>query len=384
MSTKLRIALLSFDFGEYSAALARGLAERHEVGLFLPQEQSELAGLRSDDGVDLVAFEKPRLRQPVKQLRMCRRLLSAIRQYAPDVVHVQGGHLWFNLALPLLRRRYPLVITVHDVTRHPGDAPSGKTPQAVMDLSLRFADQLVVHAERLKRKLVEGRRLDARGIHVVPIVAIGAEQATAGSVDGPPQILFFGRIWPYKGLEYLIRAEPLISAAVAEARFVIAGEGEDFERYRRLMTDPARFVVHNEFLSNEERNRLFAHAAVVVLPYVEASQSAVVPLACAFGKPVVVTDVGGLPEAVEHERTGLVVPPRDERALAGAVVRLLRDQGLRLRLGEAGRHKLESEWSPAAVAERTARVYELAVNGRGTRRFRGGAGALDERSWATR
>jgi len=174
-------------------------------------------------------------------------------------------------------------------------------------------------------------------------------------------VLFFGRIWPYKGLDHLIRAEPLISARVTDVRFVIAGRGEDFARYRAMMRDPDRFTVINEFVSSERRAQLFAEAAVVVLPYVEASQSGVIPIAYAHEKPVVATSVGGLPEAVEDGRTGFVVPPRDERALADAVVQLLEDRRLRRAMGAAGRRKLEDEWSPAKVAEATLRVYDLAL-----------------------
>ncbi len=79
------------------------------------------------------------------------------------------------------------------------------------------------------------------------------------------------------------------------------------------MADSSRFSIINEFVSIERRSELFAAADVVVLPYVEASQSGAVPLAYAAEKPVVVTAVGGLPEAVEDGRTGLVVAPRDER-----------------------------------------------------------------------
>jgi glycosyltransferase involved in cell wall biosynthesis len=78
------------------------------------------------------------------------------------------------------------------------------------------------------------------------------------------------------------------------------------------------------------------------------------------GKPVVVTGVGGLPEAVEHERTGMVVPPRDSAALAGALVELLRDPELRHRLGAAGRRRLDAQNAPDRVARKTLEVYELA------------------------
>ena len=129
------------------------------------------------------------------------------------------------------------------------------------------------------------------------------------------------------------------------------------------MADPSRFTIINEFVSIERRGELFAAADVVVLPYIEASQSGVIPLAYAAGKPVVVTAVGGLPEAVEDGRTGLVVAPRDERALADAVVRLLDDPVLARELGAAGRRKLDAEWSPARVAEQTLRVYRAAASG---------------------
>jgi glycosyltransferase involved in cell wall biosynthesis len=89
----------------------------------------------------------------------------------------------------------------------------------------------------------------------------------------------------------------------------------------------------------------------------------VIPIAYAHAKPVVVTSVGGLPGSVEDGRTGLVVPPRDPVALAGALVRLLHDDGLRRAMGDAGRRKLRAENSPEVVGRRALEVYELALGG---------------------
>jgi glycosyltransferase involved in cell wall biosynthesis len=309
-----------------------------------------------ESGVRLKAFAMPRLRQPIQQLAMCHSIRRAIAEFHPDVVHLQAGHLWFNLSLPFLPAP-ALVLTIHDVAHHPGDRVSMKTPQRVLDLAVARAKDIIVHTEVTRRAVMERYGRDPAAVHVIPHVAIESPSREAPT-QREPIVLFFGRIWPYKGLDHLIRAQPLISERVPDARIVIAGHGEDFKRYRELMQDPSRFVVINEFVSIERRRKLFAEAAVVVLPYVEASQSGVVPIAYAYQKPVVVTAVGGLPEMVEDGRTGLVVPPQDPRALADAVLHLLENPELARQMGAAGLRKLEREWSPNAVAEQTMRVYQ--------------------------
>jgi glycosyltransferase involved in cell wall biosynthesis len=189
---------------------------------------------------------------------------------------------------------------------------------------------------------------------------IPAEQQR--DIPEEPIILFFGRIWPYKGLEYLIRAEPLITSKVPEAKIVIAGMGEDFERYSRLMVNPDRFEVHNQYVSDETRTELFRRASVVVLPYVEASQSHVISIAYRCGKPVVATRVGGLPEMVDEGETGFLVAPRDVDALADAIVRLMQNEKLRRQFGMNGMRKVNLECAPDLVGRMTRVVYRRAVN----------------------
>jgi glycosyltransferase involved in cell wall biosynthesis len=100
---------------------------------------------------------------------------------------------------------------------------------------------------------------------------------------------------------------------------------------------------------------------VVALPYIDATQSGVIATAYNFGRPVVATTVGGLPSMVDHRRTGLLIPPGDERALADAIVTLLTDAELRRRLGRGARARAIGEFSAASVAERTLNVYRQAL-----------------------
>jgi glycosyltransferase involved in cell wall biosynthesis len=356
----MKVAFISFDFGEYCIRLASALAREAEVLLLLPHQITAPHLSKLDHTVRFQPFLHPRLRQPLRQMTTIYHILHQIRSSDPDVIHFQKGHLWFNLALPFLNH-YPLVITIHDPRYHVGDRESQKTPQIIMDFGYNRADQVIVHGKQLKQVVVEELGFPSEIVHVIPMVALGDGLAHSQAQEDDHQILFFGRIWEYKGLEYLIRAEPLITAQVPDVNIVIAGRGEDFNRYRRLMVHPERFTVYNEYLPHDKRDKLFRQSGVVALPYIDASQSAVIPIAYTFGKPVVATTVGGLPELVEHGRTGYLVPPRDERALADALVRLLRDKQLRHELGSNGKRKLETELSPDVVARQTLDVYQQAI-----------------------
>jgi glycosyltransferase involved in cell wall biosynthesis len=226
-----------------------------------------------------------------------------------------------------------------------------------MDFGFRRAAYTIVHGKQLKQVVVEDLRFPKEHVHVIPHIVLGDSTAQPQVREAARLILFNGHIWAYKGLEYLRRAEPLITARVPEAKIVIAGEGEDFACYRRQMVHPDAFIVHNEYVPDDKRTALFRQASLVVLLYIDASQSGVIPLAYTFAKPVVATTVGSLPEMVEHGYTGYLVPPRDEQALADAIMRLLQDQELCRQYGANGKRKIDTECSPSIMAEQMLAVY---------------------------
>jgi glycosyltransferase involved in cell wall biosynthesis len=123
-------------------------------------------------------------------------------------------------------------------------------------------------------------------------------------------------------------------------------------------------------VSDGKRAELFRRAAVVVLPYIEASQSGIIPIAYRFRKPVIATTVGGLPAAVEHGRTGYLVPPRDVNALADAIVTLLRNRELRAEFGLRGHEKINHEANPTLIARKTMAAYRRALGLTGGREAR--------------
>jgi glycosyltransferase involved in cell wall biosynthesis len=361
----MKIALLSFNFGQYCIRLANGLARYGEVLLLLPRRISEPYRFGLAPEVELFQFDEPRLRQPMRQMRMIAAILRRLTRFGPDVIHYQAGHLWFNLVWPFVTR-YPVVVSIHESRHHLGDGDSLKTPQWAMDIGYRRADRVLVHGERLRDAVVNDLGISREIVDVVPAVPdiVLDEAAQRPVAEDPGLVLFFGRIWPYKGLDVLIRAEPSITKRVPSARITIAGRGEDFSRYLAMMTNPESFVVRNDYIPDGELVSLFSRSAVVVLPYIDGSISGVVPVACSFGKPVVATDVGILPEMVDDRRTGLIVPPGDEAALADAITELLQDNELRKRLGEGARLKAETVFEPISVARQTVETYRDAIEAR--------------------
>lgn len=359
----MKIAWISYDFLEYSALHVNALSREHDVLAILPTPELDEEEFILDSGVSRYLFDKPRLRQPVKQYRSIRSIMERLYKFKPDVVHFQQAHLWFNFSLKQIRKHFPLVVTIHDPQHHSGDAVSKKTPQWVVNHGFRQADHVIVHGKTLVDEVCDLFDLTPDRVHVIPHVAMG-NMSNQGKIDHsqtePNTILFFGRIWDYKGLNYLIEAEPMISAECPEAKIIIAGEGDDFQKYRRQFKNEDRFEVHNRWITDEERAEFFSRAGVVVLPYTDATQSGVVPVAYNYGKPVVATDVGALSDCVMDGETGYLVPPRQPKELAKAIIKLLKDPLRARRFGEAGQDWVSGECSPAAVAERHVEAYKKA------------------------
>lgn len=360
----MRIVMVSFDGGEYSVQLCSALVGLGPaVKLVISDEAYSPHAGALDPRVELCTYRRPRMREVLKSLRSLFSIWRRIGEFHPDVVHIQHHNFWvYALLLPVLVRRYRIVITVHDPVHHSGDIESQKTPQRVVHRGYRRAGDLIVHAAALKTQM-ETLGFAADAIHVIPHIAVSNSSRTSCKVmEDDATVLFFGRIWEYKGLEYLIKAEPLISEKFPAIRIIIAGKGEAFDRYESMMVHPERFEVYNELIPWDVAARFFSQACVVVLPYTDASSSGVIPVAYSFAKPVVVSDVGGLSEMVEDGKTGILIPPRDERAVADAVIRLLEAPELRRRMGVRGQEKLTQECAGEVVARKTLNVYERRDN----------------------
>ncbi|MGA2165644.1 MAG: glycosyltransferase family 4 protein [Solirubrobacteraceae bacterium] len=309
---------------------------------------------------------------------------------AADVVHFQ----WLTvqpLDVHLLPRRRPteskagaprpkLVLTAHDVL--PREPRRGQLA-AQRRLYERF-DAVVVHSEHGRGRLL-GLGVDPGRVHVIPHGALThLGELPAGPSPGLPTdaagpvVLFFGLLRPYKGLDVLLRAwreiqqardddgvggghgdgpgkQSASRAGVTGAELWIVGMPR-MDVARLLADAPPNVHFVPRFIPDAELPAYFTRADLVVLPYLEADQSGVLFTALAFGKPLLLSDVGGFPE-VAATGAARTVPAGDSAALGEALRELLADPAARSAMAERARAAAEGTYSWDTIAQRTLGLY---------------------------
>jgi glycosyltransferase involved in cell wall biosynthesis len=319
----------------YTTLLYQHLSAVHETKLysFKRQYPSFLFPGRTDKDPSGSPLQVPceYLLDPLNPLTWLETFRRTQRE-RPDAVIIQWWVPYWALALAsvafLLRRFTPVkvVFICHNIVPHEGSIVDTFLTRLALAQGQYFILQSEKDLSDLKALLPHAQAVrtvlplyDTYQWEVMEEAAAKAALGLAG-----PVVLFFGFVRKYKGLEYLIRALPQVLRNLP-AQLLIVGEfWEDRDAHLEMIEKlglQQHVTVVDRYVPNEEIGLYFSAADVVVLPYVDATQSAVISLAYAFDKPVITTDVGGLPEVVTDGETGFVVPPRDHAALAAAIVK---------------------------------------------------------------
>jgi glycosyltransferase involved in cell wall biosynthesis len=227
--------------------------------------------------------------------------------------------------------------------------------------SLNRADAVIAVSKTSAAALRDVAGIDCP-IYVVPPVVAASEDFVHPSRDsnGPRTITCIARLSPEKGLRDLLLAAASVLQQRKDVEFLVAGSGPDMaslvDEARRLgIEGRVRFM---GAFRHDELPAIMARTDVFVLPSLTEGMPFAVVEAMAFGRPVVATNVGGIPELVSHGETGLLVPPRDPDQLSAALLALLDDPHLRQRMGEAARRRiLSGPFSVEAFTEAHLAIY---------------------------
>jgi glycosyltransferase involved in cell wall biosynthesis len=260
----------------------------------------------------------------------------------PRIFHI----LWNNkfelfdrtlcmLYYKFLRKR--IVLTAHNVNAGKRDGNDTILNRLSLRIQYRLADHIFVHTEKMKLELIEGFDVQPRRITIIRFGINNAVSNTAltpgeakqrlGIGNAERVILFFGRITPYKGLEYLITTFQQMLARADSCRLIIAGRPErGCEGYWSAIRETiqqdvqsGRVLLRAHFIPDDELEVYFKAADVLALPYRHIYQSGVLFLSYSFGLPVLAADVGSLKDDIVEGRTGFVFKPEDPVDLARTI-----------------------------------------------------------------
>lgn len=271
--------------------------------------------------------------------RTWERAARRLAEFGPDLVLFQWWHPWFAPAYAGLIRRLrrkrpqPVFFLCHNVFPHERFRMPGYSlvERHLIGLALRQADGFLVHSEALRKEVrIFNHQAPIRCIyHPVYDFYSRWKPEREKPPDSTARLLYFGKVRRYKGLEVFLRALALVKGRV-DYRAVVAGEFYvSSEPYRRLAEElgiAGCIEWHDRYIPNHEVPSLFLQADLVVLPYLEATQSGVVPLAYHFEVPVVASNVGGLSEVVLDGQTGYLAAPGDPEDLAEKIASYFRGE----------------------------------------------------------
>jgi glycosyltransferase involved in cell wall biosynthesis len=367
--------ILSSSWGgipHYTAELANAVSKYADVTVLKPKDSNDDLFSKNVEVITPfrpMRFSRKEIMKTFSPKNMINffsfRKIKLVDNIKPDIVHFPELYLQSSIFTFLYRihKKYPVVSTLHTVfdrrvyfsnaeTKSFSYGIIGSINDSVKNLIK--PDITIVHTQENRNTLIK-RGKDPKRITVIPHGAYDFFKKYNKNENKTEEnsILLFGYMVKGKGVDYLIKAVPSISEKFPDVKVIIAGEG-----YVPPIADKSKFEIHNEFIPDEMVPKLFNRAKVVVLPYLYLDgHSGVLTIAFSFGKPVVITNITGLTELVKNGREGLVVPTKNPKALANAIIKIFEDEELRKKMSRNALKKAE-ELSWDNIARKHMQLYK--------------------------
>jgi glycosyltransferase involved in cell wall biosynthesis len=313
-----------------------------------------------------------RLPEPGRDLRLVRSLAALMRERRFDVVHthMSKAALAGAVAARLVRPRPMLVNTAHNLGSIALSQPMLRRLFRLYDRALLggATDAVIVVSEAIRQEVLRLGVVDAARLHAVPNGTLtgrfgahpaeaAARRAELGAAPEDTLVVTVARLVWFKGLETLIDAAARLAPAWPRLRLAVVGDGPLRAALEQRVAE--RGLTGRVIFTGERADvpEILAAADIFALSSVSEGMPISILEAMAARLPVVATAVGGIPELVGAGETGLLAPARDAEAFAAALETLVASPALRRQYGDAGRNRLDREFSASAMVQRTAAIY---------------------------
>ena len=348
--------------------------------LFDPQVVQTISASRWQRSWQKIRWTARRGQRAVRLISAWIHLTRYLSELRPDIVQFSKINFPFEAVFLRQMRRNGLTLTqiCHEFElreNHAGPLAS-LVLRAYADIYKNFSRMFFHARENCEKFLSLFPFVQQEKTHIIPHGNSGwlikyfpqtdkgdAIRQRYGLNSSSPVVLFFGLLSPSKGIEDLIEAFALVRQAW-DAKLLIAGyptKHFHMDKLRQKIRDLSlseHVILDARYIPLEEVGPLMGLATVAVYPYRSSTQSGALQVAYTFGRPVIATAVGGLPEAVEEGRSGFLVPPQSPRQLAEKIITLVSKPELAKLMGEYARHLSETRFSWRAVARQILHVYD--------------------------
>lgn len=299
------------------------------------------------------------------------RLLFYLLLRKPDIVHfheIKLPVIDFFLFRVLKLRDIKIILTLHHLKLFDFNISTRSFSKLY-----GIADGLILHSQANKDLLYDEYKLkDKTKTAVIPHGEYSTLYISKGSKKEAREkfnlgldeniILFFGYIRKYKGLDILLEAFNIVLKKDTNFRLIVAGNPkEDMDFYYRICS---KYNISNKvmffprYIEMIEVPDFFNACDCVVLPYRDIFQSGIAYLSYAYSKPVIASEVGGLPEIIEHENTGLLVPKENREKLADAILEIFKDKKRLSKMGEYAKKYADEKFSWDKISKETINFYD--------------------------
>lgn len=268
-----------------------------------------------------------------------------INHFSPNWIYIPMISLWAGMIIPFVSKQIKIITTLHDVTIHIGER--NLIAERLYDSAITRSEKMITLTKDFIPQIAQKYHLKESDICWIKHANFNYYRPNTYTAKNniTNKILFFGRIHEYKGISVLLDSMKLIHKQNPSIKLRIAGNGKisDFD-IKKINDLKDNIELINRWISNDEMYQFFEDVDIVIVPYIEASQSGIIMLSYTFGKPMIVTNVGGLPEQVDSS-VGVVIPSNDSESLCNAVLEFYKTPEKILSMGDDAYSKSLSDFS---------------------------------------
>ena len=387
----MKVALVSFGHADSAIPMAKHLSEYVEIDLLFTfplnrrknnvidfenvdvstgLQNETIANKAFSEEVKKYAGDKLNIKlfiyKSLKLKSLANLLLSwkyarILKKY--DIIHFNGKNTHI-FALKFFLPKKKFVYTVHDLENHSGEKAKNILAQNFNHKILKSKEHVIIQNKSDYEKVLKNYGNQSETIHFIPFgqLEIYKYYDTSNIKVPESDVLFFGRISPYKGIEYFAKAVQMLKKDIPQIKAIIAGSGKFYFDIGKIKQDK-NFTIINRFIQSNELVALIKASKIVICPYTDATQSGVALTSFVFNKPVIATNTGGFRDIIKNGLNGYLVPVKDAEAIYEKVKLLLENQQMLEKISENITEEAQNgEFAWSTIAQNYIDVYKKALN----------------------